>query len=108
MSIFERALPALALAAAIATSPAAHAGDPELGKAKAAVCVSCHGPRGISLNVQWPNLAGQKEQYLVSALTAYRDGQRHNELMSPMAAGLSDEDIENLAAWFSSLPPDGS
>jgi NosR/NirI family nitrous oxide reductase transcriptional regulator len=52
----------------------------------------------------WPNLAGQKEEYLAIQLRAFRGGERSNPLMSPMAAGLSDTDIENLAAYFSSLP----
>jgi cytochrome c553 len=79
------------------------AGDAEKGKAKSAVCVACHGTDGISPNPQWPNLAGQKDQYLILALKAYRDGDRQNPIMSPMAQGLSDEDIENLAAYYSGL-----
>ena len=79
------------------------AGDAEKGKAKSAVCVACHGTEGISPNPQWPNLAGQKDQYLILALKAYRDGGRQNPIMSPLAQGLSDEDIENLAAYYSGL-----
>lgn len=78
-------------------------GDPAAGQAKAAVCVACHGARGISPNTQWPNLAGQQEQYLIKQLKAFRDGDREDPLMTPMASGLSDEDIANLAAWFHSL-----
>lgn len=81
-------------------------GDPEAGKAKSAVCVACHGVAGISPNPQWPNLAGQKDQYLISSLKAYRDGDRQNALMSPLAQGLSDQDIENLAAYYAGLPAD--
>ena len=101
--------PALALAlllAATAPSPA-QAGDPVAGKALSATCVACHGVNGISPNPAWPNLAGQKEQYLIIQLTALRDGERRNELMSPIAMNLSDDDIENLAAYFSSLRPCG-
>jgi cytochrome c553 len=79
------------------------AGDPEKGKAKAAVCVACHGVAGISPNPQWPNLAGQKDQYLISSLKAYRDGGRQDPIMAPLAKNLSDEDIENLAAYYASL-----
>ena len=79
------------------------AGDAEKGKAKSAVCVACHGTDGISPNPQCPNLAGQKDQYLILALKAYRDGERQNPIMSPLAQGLSDEDIENLAAYYSGL-----
>lgn len=78
-------------------------GDPVAGQAKAAICVACHGPLGISSNTQWPNLAGQQEQYLIKQLKAFRDGERQDPLMSAMAAGLSDEDIDNLAAWYNSL-----
>lgn len=85
----------------------AHAGDPEAGKAKSGTCVACHGPNGISANPIWPNLAGQQQQYLVIAMKAYRDGGRTDPLMSPMARPLSDQDIADLAAYYSSLPADG-
>ena len=85
------------------SSLAIGAGDPETGKAKSATCAACHGPAGISANPEWPNLAGQKEAYLVSQLMAFRSGERKNALMSPMAANLSDDDIAHLAAYFSSL-----
>ena len=66
-----------------------------LGEAppKAASCVACHGQGGVSINPEWPNLAGQKEIYLVNQLTAFRDGERENALMAPMIAGLTDKDI---------------
>lgn len=79
------------------------AGDAAAGKAKAATCAGCHGPEGISMNDLWPNLAGQKEGYLVAQLKAFKSGERKNPMMSPMAAPLSDADIEDLAAYFSSL-----
>jgi len=82
---------------------AAGAADVEAGKTKSAVCVACHGPEGKSSNPLWPNLAGQKDQYIMKQLKAFRAGERTDPLMSPMAAGLSDEDIENLAAYFSSI-----
>jgi cytochrome c553 len=83
------------------------AGDANAGKSKAAVCAGCHGPNGVSNNPVWPNLAGQKEGYLVAQLKAFREGSRSNPLMSPMAKPLSDADIDNLAAYFSSLPCSG-
>jgi cytochrome c553 len=55
----------------------------------------------------YPNLAGQKEQYLVLQMKAFRDGERKNMVMAPMAAGLSDTDIANVSAYFSSLDPAG-
>ena len=79
------------------------AGDIEAGKAKAATCAACHGPTGISSMDLWPNLAGQKKGYLVKQMKAFRDGSRSDPAMSPMAAPLSDSDIENLAEYFSSL-----
>ncbi len=85
-------------------SPAVFAGDIAAGKAKAAVCAGCHGPNGVSANPMWPNLAGQKEAYLAKQIKAFRDGTRKDPTMSPMAAGLSDADAENLAAYFASLP----
>lgn len=84
-------------------SSGAMAGDPAAGKAKSATCTACHGANGISNNPLWPNLAGQKEQYLIKQLKAFRDGQRQDPAMSPMAKGLSDADIENLAAYYSGL-----
>lgn len=83
------------------------AGDAAKGKAKSAVCVACHGANGISMIPMYPNLAGQKAQYLESSLKAYRDGERKNMVMAPMAKGLSDEDIANLAAYYASLPAGG-
>jgi cytochrome c553 len=103
--LYSALAPALLLAA-FAPSPA-EAGDPVAGKALSATCVACHGVNGISPNPMWPNLAGQKEQYLIKQLTALRDGERQNELMTPIAMNLSDEDIENLAAHYSSLRPCG-
>ena len=81
----------------------AHAGDPAAGKAKSATCVACHGPEGISNNDLWPNLAGQKHGYLVKQMKAFRDGTRNDPMMAPMVAALSDEDIDNLAAYYASL-----
>lgn len=77
------------------------AGDVAAGKAKSAICASCHGADGISLSPLWPNLAGQKEQYLVKQIKAFRDGTRSDPMMAPMVASLSDDDVANLAAFFS-------
>ena len=94
---------ALSLVAALGwTSSALAAGSKEAGQAKAATCSACHGMDGNSLNPEWPNLAGQGEPYIVRQLQAFKAGQRQNVLMSPMAAILSDEDMADLAAYFSS------
>ena len=79
------------------------AGDPVAGKAKSVTCAACHGANGISPNDMWPNLAGQKNGYLVSQLQMFRDGRRNNPMMTAMSKGLSDDDIANLAAYYSSL-----
>ncbi len=83
----------------LATSPAA-AGSAEAGQTKAAVCTACHGPDGNSFNPIWPSLAGQNSTYIVKTLHAFKDGERSDPLMSAQAAALSDEDIQDLAAYF--------
>lgn len=96
----------LIIGAVIALSLSANpllAGDIEAGKAKSATCAACHGPQGVSAMDLWPNLAGQKKGYLVKQMKAFRDGTRTDPSMSPMAAPLSDADIENLAEYYSSL-----
>ena len=83
------------------------AADVAAGKAKSMVCAACHGANGISIIPDYPNLAGQKVKYLESSIKAYRDGERKNGIMSPMASGLTDTDIANIAAYFASLPAGG-
>ena len=80
-----------------------NAADIEAGKAKSAACAACHGSTGISPTPIWPNLAGQKEQYLLAQIKAFKDGTRQNAQMAPMVANLSDEDMANLAAYYASL-----
>ena len=99
----HKILTLVALVALSINVQTAMAGDAAAGKSRAAACAACHGAAGISANGMWPNLAGQKEIYLISQLKAFRDGQRKNPMMAPMAAGLSDDDIANLAAYYSSL-----
>lgn len=77
-------------------------GDPAAGKEKSAVCQACHGLDGKSVDPNYPNLAGQHESYLVKAMADYRAGRRTNPIMGPMAINLSDQDIEDLAAWYAS------
>ena len=85
------------------TTPA-RAGDPAAGKVKAAqLCQTCHGLDGIGTNPMIANLGGQKELYLIKELKDYRAGKRRHEQMSIIAKMLSDEDIENLAAWYAGL-----
>jgi cytochrome c553 len=94
---------ALSLAVTLAwTAPSLAAGSKEAGQAKAATCAACHGMDGNSVNPEWPNLAGQHESYILKQLTAFHAGQRQNLLMSPMAATLSEQDMADVAAYFSS------
>ena len=86
----------------------AFSADPEAGKqlSQSKGCVGCHGSKAISPEgTSYPNLAGQKAAYVEKALKAYRDKSRQAPLMNGMAGGLSDEDITNLAAYYSSLKP---
>lgn len=83
----------------------ANAGDVTRGRMRAPLCMSCHGAQGISTEGSYPNLAGQKETYLMDALHEYKNGARKNAIMNAMAAPLSPKNIEDLAAFFSGLPP---
>ena len=78
------------------------AADIVAGEQKAGVCVNCHGQKGNSSNPQWPNLSAQQTTYLINQLKAFKAGERINPMMQSMAASLNNEDINNLAAYFSS------
>ena len=99
----KKVLLSLAAVALVGAMGSAVAGDAAAGKAKSAVCVACHGANGISAIPNYPNLAGQKEAYIVKQLTAFKSGTRTDPVMAPMAMPLSDADIANLAAYFSGL-----
>lgn len=76
-------------------------GDPEAGKAKAAACFGCHGISGNGgADPSWPKLAGQVPEYLVEQLKLFKTGARKNPLMNAQAAGLSEQDMKDLAAYF--------
>ena len=94
---------ALTLVAVLGWSGSVHAaGTAEAGQAKSATCMACHGMDGNSANPEWPILAGQHPSYIVKQLKHFKAGERQNPLMSPMAMILSDQDMEDLAAYFSS------
>jgi cytochrome c553 len=78
------------------------AGDAEKGKTLAATCAACHGMDGNSSNPVWPSLAGQHEAYLDRQIKLFKSGERVNAMMAPMVAGLSDENIADLSAYFAS------
>jgi cytochrome c553 len=92
------------VAIAIAASPAAAAGDAKAGRQKALQCQTCHGLDGQAKLPEAPNLAGQNEVYLVKALKDYRSGTRRNDMMSVVTKALSDQDIDNLAAYYAAIP----
>ena len=79
------------------------AADIAAGKVRAGACAICHGPMGIATLPNAPNLAGQSSIYLAEQLRNYRSGKRKHEVMSLMAQTLSDQEIDNLAAWYGSL-----
>ncbi len=81
----------------------AQAADPALGKQKAKMCQTCHGIDGLARIPTAPHIAGESRVYIVTQLKAFRSGARTHEIMSLIAKDLSDEDIENLAAWYSSI-----
>ncbi len=96
-------LAGLALGSAMAAAGAQPAAP--AAPAKAEVCVACHGPAGKSTLTQFPVLAGQTSRYLYLQLRDYQEGRRSNELMTPMAAGLSREEARELADYFSQQKP---
>ena len=79
-------------------------GDPEAGKAKSEPCKACHGEAGISVSPDFPKLAGQHSDYLATALKHYKLGKRKNPIMVGQVANLSETDMLDLAAYFSSQP----
>jgi cytochrome c553 len=97
--------PAL-LAALLLAGTGAEAGDAAAGRKKAVACQACHGLDGVSKLPDAPNLSGQVEPYLVKALGEFRNGTRRNEVMSVAAKDLTDSDIADLAAYYSSIQID--
>jgi cytochrome c553 len=93
-----------ALAALIALpSVGLAAGDPAAGKAKAQMCAVCHGLNGVARVPDAANLAGESTLYLTRQLQAFKIGQRQHEQMTLIAQSLSDQDMADLAAWYSSI-----
>jgi cytochrome c553 len=100
----QLSLTVLCAAAALIAVGTANAADQAAGKQLAdGNCAACHGPNGIGIIPLYPNLAGQKREYLIVQLKAFREGTRKNDIMSPFAARLTDSDIENVATYFSLL-----
>lgn len=97
----------LLISTGVAMSGAALAGgDAKAGEEASATCAACHGADGNSAIPSNPKLAGQYESYLIHALKAYRSGDRESAIMSGFAAALTDQQIADLAAYFSSQKSD--
>ena len=90
-------------AASLALAAPAVAADATAGREKAAQCQTCHGIDGVGKLPDVPHIAGENEEYLTRQLSNFRSGARQHEQMSIIAEGLSDEDIADLAAWYSSI-----
>jgi cytochrome c553 len=101
----ERALVASAVAVALVLyAPSAHAaGTVSAGRQKATACQTCHGLDGLSKMPDAPNIAGNPEQYLVRQLGAFKKGERKNEMMSVVVQSMSEQDIEDLAAYYAAI-----
>ena len=93
----------LAAGAAMLVSVALLAADAQTGRERSQLCSSCHGPKGLATMPNTPSLAGQPEGYIGEQLKAYRAGRRVHEIMSLIAKPLSDDEIDNLAAWYASI-----
>lgn len=88
-----------------AVSMPAVAADIAAGQKKAEACIACHGPNGNSPNGQFPVLAGQSARYIGLQLKDFKEGRRKDPVMSPMAAPLSSEDMQDLAVYFAAQKP---
>ena len=93
----------LLVLATFAAAVPVQAGNVTAGKAKAVKCRTCHGIDGIAKIPTAPHIAGESKIYLESQLKAFRSGRREHEIMSLVAKNLSDEDIGDLSAWYSSI-----
>lgn len=96
----------IAALAMLASPLAAQAGDAAKAISLAGnLCAACHGEDGNSAIPSFPKLAGQQAVYLLRELKDYKSGRRQNEVMGPLVAGLTDEDLANLAAFYASQKP---
>lgn len=94
----------LFLASLAMATPLRAEGNLKAGAALAAKCEVCHGRNGVAPLAEAPNLSGQKELYIIEQLTKFKSGERQNEMMAVIMQELSDQDIENAAKYYSSIP----
>jgi len=91
----------ISVVAALISSGVQAVGNATTGAAKVAVCLACHGPNGNALVPTWPKLAGQHTQYIYKQLMDFKSGARANEQMSPQVIPLSEQDFQDIAAYYS-------
>jgi cytochrome c553 len=90
---------------AVSVGGTAHAGNAAEGQRKSQACQACHGTDGNGIgDPQYPNIAGQYEDYLYHSLRSYKDGSRENLIMAGFVATLTDQDMRDLAAYFAAQP----
>ena len=90
---------------ALADDKPATWGDAKAGQTKSGTCAACHGVDGNSADAQYPKLAGQHERVIWKQLQQFKNGQRENAIMGPLAASLSEQDMRDLGAYFASQKP---
>lgn len=94
----------LGLTATTTLAEEGHSNEPSrTGAEIAQTCAACHGENGISTADMYPHLAGQHASYIVQALKDYKSGKRQNQIMQPMAAGLSEADMEAVAEYYADM-----
>ncbi len=96
-----KSIAVLSVVVAFAAPALAASGDAEAGRKKSEPCKACHGPEGISVSPEFPNLAGQHADYMAAVLKHYKNGKRRNPIMQGQVANLSERDILDLAAHYS-------
>lgn len=94
----------LTAVSALAADAAVAAPNPHAGAAISAQCAICHGSNGISVAANIPNIAGQRFPYLVARMKAFKNGTVQSATMNEMARSLSEEQIEDLSAYYASVP----
>jgi len=100
----KHSVAAATLVFATCAASASFAADPAAGKKVAqGTCAVCHGLDGIAKNPDAPHLAAENVEYLLRQLKAFKSGERKHEQMSIIAQGLSDEQMANVAAWYSQI-----
>jgi cytochrome c553 len=107
-SLLATAVVVLGFTAGATQAAEAVKGDAAAGATKAATCTACHGLNGNSVNPEWPVIAGQNAVYVHDQVARIRDGKRPVPLMQPMVAGMSDQDIADVAAFYAKQTPTGN